>query len=70
MRKAGGNDTFKTEIWADSTIRKICSLRNKFSEATFNNDLVKLHNSKKSAGDYLTYRHMASILAFCYLFEK
>jgi asparagine synthetase B (glutamine-hydrolysing) len=70
LRKADGNDTFKTEIWADSTLKRICSLENRLSETVFNGNLSKLHDSKKKESSYLTFRHMSSIQSFFFLLNQ
>jgi asparagine synthetase B (glutamine-hydrolysing) len=70
MKNAGGNDTFKTEIWADSTIKRISLLRSKLSDSLFKDRLKQFHDLNKSEREYLTYRHMISINLFNQLLDK
>ena len=65
VKKVQGNDTFKTEIWAKETLEKI-------TQMPYNkgNSILRIHLDGqlidcKQPSSYLTYRHMASIRAFC-----
>lgn len=64
MRKAGGNDTFKTETWAIQTLKMISEFKSRFASDVFKDRLHRLLESQEYKNNFLTYRHMASIQAF------
>lgn len=64
LKKTGGNDTFKTEIWALQSLNLIAENKSKFTHTIFEDRLKILLASQEYKENYLTFRHMASIQAF------
>ncbi|MCU0289512.1 MAG: hypothetical protein MUF15_24335, partial [Acidobacteria bacterium] len=64
MKNAGGNDTFKTESWADQTIENILKSSSSFSESIFGSHLRDVKESNQHLDIFLSYRHMISLQAF------
>ena len=64
MKKAGGNDTFKTATWADHTIENIIKSSNSVSRLLFGDQLLNAKKSNRHLDSFLTYRHMVSLQAF------
>lgn len=64
IKKAGGNDTFKTDVWADQTIENFIESSNPFSESLFGDRLLNVKKSNRHLDNFLTYRHMVSLQAF------
>ncbi|KAA3629098.1 MAG: hypothetical protein DWQ02_18610, partial [Bacteroidetes bacterium] len=64
LKRKGGNDTFKTEIWTRSTIRDILKQHknNPAMDLVFNPDLFDFSN-RNDAND-ITFRHMIAIIEF------
>lgn len=64
MQKAGGNDTFKTEIWADDTLRRSVEKINKISDQLFRTRLKDTYRDRAHLNSFLTYRHLVSLHDF------
>lgn len=62
MSKKGGNDTFKTEEWAEETINEIVSIMRK--NIYMGESLFRKNHSLIGDKQYLTYRHFCSIKLF------
>ena len=70
MKNAGGNDTFKTEVWAESTLKQIAGLTSFHVDINLNDKMLDESLKMAEQGRYLTYRHMASIKQFFNLLEQ
>ena len=70
MKNAGGNDTFKTEIWSDDILGKIADYADGFAGLNLNDKILYESLNMEDAGRYLTYRHMAAIKQFFHMVEK
>jgi hypothetical protein len=70
MRNAGGNDTFNTEAWADSTLNQIAGLKSFHVDINLNDKMLDKSLKMAEQGRYLTYRHMASIKQFFIMVEQ
>ena len=64
MKKAGGNDTFKTEIWAEETLRKIIKQKGLNEDQIFDKNIIYNSDITYNKSNYLTFRHITSIKAF------
>ncbi len=64
MKRAGGNDTFNTEIWAQKTLGDIVSSSGAFTGNLFGNRLGELFQTSNYFKSFLTFRHLVSIKAF------
>lgn len=65
MKKAGGNDTFKTKDWSVKTINEILQFRPDDSVIDWRqNKLLEMDPSKLNDADFLTYRHFVSLQNF------
>jgi len=70
MKNAGGNDTFKTKIWAESTLNQIAGLTSFHVDINLNDKILDESLKMAEQGRYLTYRHMASIKQFINMVEQ
>jgi len=64
IKNAGGNDTFKTELWAKNTLQQIADLSKFFININLNDKTLDESLKMAEQGRFLTYRHMASMKQF------
>ena len=64
IKIAGGNDTFKTETWAEETIKTSLQKTNRLSDQIFANRLKDTYENRLHFNNYLTYRHLISVHSF------
>jgi hypothetical protein len=69
MKKAQGNDTFKTKIWSDDTIKKSIQITNSISNQVFSDRLKIAYENHSHFENFLTYRHLVSLHNFFELLE-
>ncbi|EMS77666.1 putative asparagine synthetase AsnA [Desulfotignum phosphitoxidans DSM 13687] len=70
MKNAGGNDTFKTEIWAKNILGQIANFPDNFAGINLNGKMLNESLKMEQAGRYLTYRHMSAIKQFFHMVEE